>query len=96
MSRFDLKLKSHKKSVSRRELKEEGSRLMVKYGLVKGIRTEKGYLSFNDMVLQKFINDFGSEFISKPPALASYQNESSQFKVRRSERSMKQNDYYEG
>lgn len=56
---------------------------MVKYGLVQSVRTEKGYLSFNDMgkcwsifahshlfhkVLQKFINDFGSEFISKPPA----------------------------
>ena len=35
--------------MSRRELKEEGSKLMVKYGLVQNVRTEKGYLSFNDM-----------------------------------------------
>ena len=41
--------KKSKQSVSRRELKEEGSKLMVKYGLVQNVRTEKGYLSFNDM-----------------------------------------------
>ena len=42
-------VKKSKQSVSRRELKEEGSKLMVKYGLVQNVRTEKGYLSFNDM-----------------------------------------------
>ena len=69
---------SSKRNVSRKELKTQGSILMVRSKLAPKERTPLGHLSFNDMILAKFLKEYGNEFVKKPSYLPSA-NENSKF-----------------
>ena len=51
---------------------------MVKNKLVADERTPLGHLSFNDMILAKFLQEYGSDFVRKPSYLPAG-NENSKF-----------------
>lgn len=69
---------NQRENVSRKELKTYGSTLMVQQKLVPTERTPLGHLSFNDMILAKFLKEYGSDFIRKPSYLPTG-NENSKF-----------------